>query len=212
MVRITEIFHSIQGEGSRAGLPCVFIRLTGCNLRCSYCDTAYAFHGGAEMSRKEIIEKVKVYNCHLVEITGGEPLTQQECFPLMKELADEGFDVMLETGGSISVADVDSRVKIIMDVKCPSSRMDHKNRLENFNELRKDDEVKFVIGDRTDFDFALDIIKDYIPKGKFVLLFSPVFGKIKPVALAEWLLESGIQARLQLQLHKYIWDPERKGV
>lgn len=212
MIKINEIYKSIQGESSKAGLPCVFVRLTYCNLRCTYCDSVYAFYDGKEMSIFQIIDEVKKYNCKLVEITGGEPLFQNESIDLMKQLCDEGFDVMLETSGSLSIKDIDARVKIIMDLKCPSSKMMKKNLYENVEFLKPTDEIKFVIGNREDYDWSKKIISDYRLNEKCEILFSVVFEQLKPVTLVEWILEDNLNVRYQLQMHKYIWDPKQKGV
>jgi 7-carboxy-7-deazaguanine synthase len=212
MIKINEIYKSIQGESSKAGLPCVFVRLTYCNLRCTYCDSEYAFYDGKEMSITQIIDEVKKYNCKLVEITGGEPLFQNESIDLMKQLCDEGFDVMLETSGSLSIKDIDARVKIIMDLKCPSSKMMKKNLYENIEFLKPTDEIKFVIGNREDYDWSKKIISDYRLNEKCEILFSVVFEQLKPVTLVEWILEDNLNVRYQLQMHKYIWDPKQKGV
>jgi len=212
MIKINEIYKSIQGESSKAGLPCVFVRLTYCNLRCTYCDSEYAFYDGKEMSISQIIDEVKKYNCKLVEITGGEPLFQNESIDLMKQLCDEGFDVMLETSGSLSIKDIDARVKIIMDLKCPSSKMMKKNLYENIEFLKPTDEIKFVIGNREDYDWTKKIINDYRLNEKCEILFSVVFEQLKPVTLVEWILEDNLNVRYQLQMHKYIWDPKQKGV
>lgn len=212
MIKINEIYKSIQGESSKAGLPCVFVRLTYCNLRCTYCDSEYAFYDGKEMSISQIIDEVKKYNCKLVEITGGEPLFQNESIDLMKQLCDEGFDVMLETSGSLSIKDIDARVKIIMDLKCPSSKMMKKNLYENVEFLKPTDEIKFVIGNREDYDWSKKIISDYRLNEKCEILFSVVFEQLKPVTLVEWILEDNLNVRYQLQMHKYIWDPKQKGV
>jgi 7-carboxy-7-deazaguanine synthase len=212
MIKINEIYKSIQGESSKAGLPCVFVRLTYCNLRCTYCDSEYAFYDGKEMSITQIIDEVKKYNCKLVEITGGEPLFQNESIDLMKQLCDEGFDVMLETSGSLSIKDIDARVKIIMDLKCPSSKMMKKNLFENIEFLKPTDEIKFVIGNREDYDWSKKIISDYRLNEKCEILFSVVFEQLKPVTLVEWILEDNLNVRYQLQMHKYIWNPKQKGV
>ena len=212
MLKVNEIYHSIQGESSKSGLPCVFVRLTYCNLRCAYCDTEYAFYDGEDKSIKEIINEVKKYNCKLVEVTGGEPLVQNECLDLMKRLCDEGFDVMLETGGSLTIKDVDERVQIIMDLKCPSSKMEKKNLYENINFLKPKDELKFVIGNREDYDWSKEIISRYKLEEKCEILFSVVFGELEPVALVNWIIEDKLDVRYQLQMHKYIWHPETKGV
>jgi 7-carboxy-7-deazaguanine synthase len=213
MIKVNEIFYSIQGEGSSAGLSCVFVRLTYCNLRCSYCDTEYAFYEGKDLSIDEIIAEVKKYDCNLVEITGGEPLVQMdECLDLMKQLCDEGFEVMIETGGSLTIKNIDPRVKIIMDLKCPSSKMEKKNLYENIDYLKKSDEVKFVIGNREDYDWSLNVINKYNLIDKCEILFSVVFGKIDTVQLVNWILEDKLKVRFQLQMHKFIWHPETKGV
>ena len=213
MLKIHEIYYSIQGESTYSGLPCVFVRLTYCNLRCSYCDTEYAFYDGREMSLHDITAEVKKYDCKLVEITGGEPLVQlKECLQLMKELCDLNYEVMLETGGSISIMEVDKRVKIIMDLKCPSSEMMNKNLLENINYLKKTDEVKFVIGTKEDYEWAKGMIIKYNLDNKCIILFSCVFEKLEPSVLVKWILVDRLDVRFQLQIHKYIWHPETKGV
>jgi 7-carboxy-7-deazaguanine synthase len=194
------------------GSPCVFIRLTFCNLRCTYCDTEYAFYEGKNMSIEEIILEVKKYDCKLVEITGGEPLVQENVHSLMTKLCDDGFKVMIETGGSLTVKNIDNRMKIIMDLKTPSSGMMDKNMYENIGFLKKDDEIKFVIGSRDDYDWSKDIIKKYDLTNRFNILFSPVFNEIQNIELAKWILEDKLNVRFQLQLHKYIWHPETKGV
>ncbi len=213
MLKVNEIFYSIQGEGTSTGLPCVFVRLTYCNLRCTYCDTEYAFYEGKEMTFTEIIDEVKKYDCKLIEITGGEPLVQMdECLILMKQLCDNGFEVMIETGGSISIKEIDERVRIIMDLKCPSSGMVKKNLYENINHLKSTDELKFVIGSREDYDWTLEMIKKYQLMNRCEILFSVVFGKLEPVQLVNWILKDKLNVRFQLQVHKFIWHPDTKGV
>ncbi len=213
MLKVNEIYYSVQGESTAAGLPCVFVRLTYCNLRCTYCDTEYAFYDGKDLSISDIIDEVKKYNCNLVEITGGEPLAQMdECLELMKQLCDYGFKVMIETSGSLTIKDIDPRVKIIMDLKCPSSGMVKKNLYDNINYLKPTDELKFVIGNREDYDWTLDIINKYKLTNKCEILFSVVFGKLEPVQLVNWILEDNLKVRFQLQMHKFIWHPEKKGV
>ena len=192
MLKVNEIFHSIQGEGSKAGMTCVFVRLTYCNLRCTYCDTEYAFYDGKDLTINEIIEQIEKYNCKLVEVTGGEPLVQEECNELMTKLAERGFDVLLETGGSLPINNIDQRVKIIMDLKCPSSGMLKKNLYENISFLKPIDEVKFVIGNREDYDWTKVIIKEY-GLDKFEILLSVVFGELEPVALVNWVLEDKLK-------------------
>lgn len=212
MLKINEIFHSIQGESSRAGEPCVFIRLTGCNLRCSYCDTEYAFYDGKSYTIDDIIEVVEKYNCRLVEVTGGEPLLQEDTLNLMNRLCDDGFEVMLETGGSLPVDTVDGRVKIILDMKCPSSGMTKKNLYANLNWIKTTDEVKFVIGNREDYEWSKNVLEEYGVLNKAAALFSPVFGKLEPSDLAKWILEDKLNVRFQIQIQKYIWDPTLRGV
>lgn len=212
MLKVNEIYYSIQGESSRAGLPCVFVRLTYCNLRCSYCDTEYAFHDGKEMPADLIIEEVKKFHCPLIEITGGEPLFQAESVELMKRLCDEGFDVMLETGGSLTVKEVDKRVMIILDLKCPSSKMMKKNLYENLDYIKTSDEIKFVIGSREDYEWAKETIGKYNLTGKCGILLSTVFGALDPAKMVGWMLEDKLRARFQLQMHKFIWEPDTKGV
>lgn len=212
MLKVNEIYFSVQGESTKAGLPCVFIRLTWCNLRCTYCDTEYAFYDGKNLTIEEILTEIKKYNCNLVEVTGGEPLVQSECLKLMEILCDEGYEVLIETGGSLPIKNIDERVKIIMDLKCPSSGMAHKNLYENINYLKPEDEIKFVIGSRGDYEWTKNIISEYKLNNKCEILFSVVFGKIEPVKLVNWILEENLNVRFQLQMHKFIWEPETKGV
>jgi len=209
---INEIFHSIQGESSHAGRACVFVRLTYCNLRCSYCDTEYAFYDGEPMEVDEILKKVKAYGCKLVEITGGEPLLQDGVHDLMALLCTENFEVLLETGGSLDISRVDPRVKRIVDFKCPSSGMQKKNLWSIIEHLRLADEVKFVIGNREDFDWSVSKINQYDLLDRCPVLMSNVFEVLEPVILAEWILDSKLNIRFQLQAHKYIWEPETRGV
>jgi 7-carboxy-7-deazaguanine synthase len=212
MIKVNEIYFSIQGESSKAGLPCVFVRLTYCNLRCTYCDTEYAFYEGKDLSINEILHDIKKFGCKLVEITGGEPLVQKESLELMKILCDEGFSVMLETGGSLSIKGIDPRVKIIMDLKCPSSGMVKKNFYDNINFLKPEDEVKFVMGSWEDYIWTKEVLKKYNIISKCEVLVSVVFGKLDPVKLVEWILEDKLNVRFQLQMHKFIWEPSTKGV
>jgi len=212
MLKVNEIYYSIQGESSNAGLPCVFIRLTFCNLRCSYCDTEYAFYEGQDYSIEQITSEIRKYHCKLVEVTGGEPLVQNETYELIRQLCNAGYDVMLETGGSLPIETVDKRVKIIMDLKCPSSKMALKNRFENIMFLKPKDEVKFVIGTREDYEWTKNIIKEYSLTERCHILISPVFGEIQPAELVEWILKDNLKVRFQLQLHKFIWEPGKKGV
>ena len=213
-LKVNEIFYSIQGESSYAGLPCVFIRLTGCNLRCSYCDTRYAYEEGREMEIGEIIDRVASCRCPLVEITGGEPLIQQETPFLIFSLLEKDYEVLLETNGTQDISLVDERCVKIVDIKCPSSGEDENNDLENLDRLTDKDEVKFVIGGREDYEYARKILEimDYKSSRMNQIHFSPVFGKMEPEILAEWILEDNLNVRLQIQLHKIIWDPEKRGV
>ncbi len=212
MLKINEIFYSIQGESSAAGLPTTFVRLTGCNLRCTYCDTEYAFYEGEDFTVEEAIQKVKEHGCKLVEVTGGEPLMQKDVFPFMTQLCDKGFDVMLETSGSLPIEKVDKRVKIIMDLKTPSSGMMNKNLYENIEYLKPNDEVKFVIGTQEDYNWSKEQIEKFGLTEKANVLFSPVFNSIEPKQIVEWILNDKLNVRFQLQMHKYIWEPETRGV
>lgn len=212
MLKINEVFYSIQGESSFAGLPCIFVRLTYCNLRCSYCDTEHAFYEGTEFTIEQVLTEVKKYNCNLVEVTGGEPLVQPEVHLLMRKLCDLGFQVMLETGGSLPIKEIDPRVKIIMDLKCPSSKMSDKNLYENINYLKATDEIKFVIGNREDYEWAKYIIEEYLLTEKCDILFSNVFSELESIQLAEWILKDNLKVRFQIQMHKYIWSPTKRGV
>ncbi len=212
MLKVNEIYYSIQGESTKAGLPCIFIRLTYCNLRCKYCDTEYAFFEGKDLTINEILDEVKKFECNLIEITGGEPLVQLESIDLMKTLCNNGYDVLLETGGSLPIKYIDPRVKIIMDLKCPSSGMLKKNNYENINYIKTEDEIKFVIGSREDYEWSREIINNYRLNNKCSVLFSVVFGELEPVKLVEWILADKLNVRFQLQMHKIIWEPTAKGV
>ena len=211
-LKVNEIFYSIQGESTYAGLPCVFVRLTYCNLRCTYCDTAYAFYEGEDLTIEEILALVEAFHCNLVEVTGGEPLVQKNSLPLLRALCDAGYEVLLETGGHMDIAPVDKRVKRIMDIKCPSSGESAKVRWQNIDLLTSEDQVKFVIGDRADFEFARDTVRKYTLNETCPVLFSPVFGRLENKTLAEWILEDHLPVRMQLQMHKYIWPPDQRGV
>ncbi len=211
-MKINEIFKSIQGESSYAGLPCVFIRTTACNLRCGWCDTAYAFHEGEEQAMASILETVRRLGCRYVEVTGGEPLLQEEVYPLIRALLDEHYHVLVETGGSLPIDRLDPRVTVIMDIKCPGSGMSQTVCWENVRHLKAGDEVKFVIADRADYTWAREVLAQYPTLQERCVLFSPVFGKMPPQALAEWILEDDLPVRMQLQMHKYIWDPTLRGV
>ena len=214
MLRVTEIFRSIQGESTHAGRPCTFVRLTGCPMRCVWCDSEYTFTGGDHFHIDDVVAQVHAFGCRLVEITGGEPLAQKEAFELIKRLCDEGFEVLVETGGYVSTANVDERAKVILDVKCPASGEEQRNHWENLDLLRADkDEVKFVVANRADWDYARSIIKKYdLEKRARAVLVSPAWEQVDLQALADWIAESGLNIRMQLQLHKYIWGPEARGV
>jgi 7-carboxy-7-deazaguanine synthase len=211
-MRVTEIFHSIQGESTFAGLPCVFIRLTGCPLRCTWCDTEYSFYGGMEMALEEVLERVSSYGCELVEITGGEPLHQKEAFTLIERLCRHGYTVLIETSGAIDISPVHPRAHVILDVKCPSSGMADRMDWANLDRITSKDEVKFVIKDRVDYDWAVAVVKQRDLERRCTVLFSTVFGELEPRQLAEWVLADRLHARVQLQLHKYIWSPDMRGV
>jgi 7-carboxy-7-deazaguanine synthase len=213
MLTVNEIFHSIQGESTHAGRPCVFIRLTACDLRCSWCDTPYAFHEGQKMSVDDVLGRVHDFGCDVVEITGGEPLLQQEVYPLMQRLLDEGRTVMLETGGHVSVDRVPERVIRVIDVKCPGSGESEKNHWPNLDQLRPTDEVKFVIKDRTDYEYARGVVATHQLVGRCAaVLLSPVHGVLDAKQLAAWVLEDRLPVRVQLQVHKFIWDARTRGV
>ena len=212
ILKINEIFKSIQGESTYMGRACTFIRLTYCNLRCSYCDTEYSFHEGEDMSIQDIIKKIKPMKTKIVEVTGGEPMLQQNVIPLMEELLNNSYEVLLETCGAISLKDVPTGVKKIVDFKCPSSNMKDKNLWSILDELSKDDEIKFVIGDRNDYEWTKEKISKYNLDEKWTVLFSPVFNKLHLDELADWILNDNLNVRLQLQMHKYIWDPDMRAV
>jgi 7-carboxy-7-deazaguanine synthase len=213
MLTINEIFYSVQGESTYAGRPCVFVRLTACDLRCSWCDTPYAFHEGSKQSVEKVLGRVDGFACPLVEVTGGEPLLQEEVYPLMERLLERGRTVLLETGGHRSTARVPERVVTILDVKCPGSGESEKNDWNNLDRLRLHDEVKFVVKDRGDYEYARDVITRYhLPDRVNAIHLSPVHGVMNPRTLSEWVLQDNLPVRVQLQLHKYIWDPATRGV
>jgi len=209
---INEIFYSIQGESSRMGLPCIFVRLAFCNLRCAWCDSEYTFYEGKDISLAELLDQVSEYDCRLVEVTGGEPLAQENVIPFMKALCDRGYEVLLETSGSLDISHVDSRVRRIVDIKCPGSGMVARNRYKNIELLTPQDEVKFVIKDRHDYEWAKNMIGEHGLMGRCPILMSPVFGELENVHLSEWILDDGLNVRFQIQMHKYIWDPQQRGV
>lgn len=210
-MRITEIYQSIQGESSYAGLPCVFVRTTGCDLRCSWCDSEFTFTGGTTMTLDRIIAEVEEYDCELVELTGGEPLLQPEIYELATRLADAGLTILIETGGHRDVSKLDPRVIRIMDLKCPASGECEKNLWSNLEHLRPVDEVKFVIANRDDYDWTLETIREHRLEDRVKLLVSTAFGMIDPDRVVEWMLADKLRARFQLQLHKYIWPPDARG-
>jgi 7-carboxy-7-deazaguanine synthase len=212
-LRINEIFKSIQGESTWAGRPCVFVRLTGCNLRCSWCDTEYAFYEGKQMAVAEVVEHVASYGCDLVEVTGGEPLLQKGVRALFELLLAQGRIVMVETSGERDLSAVDPRVIKIMDLKCPGSGECERNRWNNLEWLTLRDEVKFVIGDRHDYEWAREMTREHnLPSRVNAVLMSPVFGRLKASELAAWVLEDQLRVRMQLQMHKHIWSPNARGV
>ncbi len=214
MLKVNEIFYSIQGESSYAGLPCVFVRLTGCNLRCSYCDTRYAYEEGKDLEIGEIIDRVTSYRRRLIEITGGEPLIQKETPDLTYQLLEKGFEVLLETNGSIDISTIDERCVKIVDIKCPSSGQEKNTDLENLKRLSIRDEIKFVIGSREDYLYAQNIMSLIRKKNLKIkpALFSPLYNQMDPKLLAEWILADHMDARMQIQLHKIIWGPETRGI
>ena len=205
-LRITEIFHSLQGESVTVGLPTVFVRLTGCPLRCQYCDTAYAFNGGNMMSIDCILERIASFACQYVCVTGGEPLAQPGCIELLKKLCDAGHSVSLETSGARSIAEVDERVMIVMDLKTPDSGECKKNMLVNIPLLKQSDQIKFVLCHREDYQWAIKIVNDHQLATRFQVLFSPSWGQLNPTALADWIIEDRMPVRFQLQLHKLLWN------
>jgi 7-carboxy-7-deazaguanine synthase len=213
VLTINEIFHSIQGESTHAGKPCVFVRLTACDLRCSWCDTPYAFHEGHRMSLDAVLDEVERFGCETVEVTGGEPLLQKEVYSLMQALLDLGKTVLVETGGHRSIAEVPRDVIKVMDIKCPGSGEADKMDWSNLDRLAAHDEVKFVIRDRADYEYARDVLSRHDLTGKVAaVLFSPVHGVLDSRTLSEWVLTDRLPVRVQLQLHKYIWDPGTRGV
>ena len=210
-LKIFEIFYSLQGESSRVGLPTIFIRLSGCPMRCHYCDTAYAFQGGSMMTIDEIIKTIKKYDTPYVTVTGGEPLAQKEVLSLLKVLADQNYEVSLETGGGLSIKEVDPRIKIILDIKTPESGEEKKNHWDNLNLIHSKDEIKFVLCSREDYYWAKKILNQYKLAEKCDVLFSPVYQKLNTTNLGNWILEDQLPVRMQIQLHKLLWG-EKPGV
>jgi 7-carboxy-7-deazaguanine synthase len=212
VLKINEIFKSVQGESSFSGLPCIFIRLTGCNLRCGYCDSEYAFYEGKNMSIDEVMNTITPYKIKLVEVTGGEPLLQEEVYPLMDKLLENDYQVLIETGGSLSIAKVPEPVIKIVDIKCPGSGEDSKNNLDNLHHLKVNDEIKFVILDRNDYEWSRSFLHQHSSNLKAKIILSPVYGKLQLKDLAEWVLEDNLPVRIQTQLHKVIWGKDAIGV
>ncbi len=209
---VHEVYRSLQGESTFAGLPCVFVRLTACHLRCRYCDTPHAFLQGQTVSLDDLVEQVLAFPDHLVEVTGGEPLLQPEVYPLMTRLADAGRTVLLETSGAVDISPVDPRVRVILDLKTPGSGEVEANDWTNLGRLRPHDEVKIVVCDRDDFDWAVETVRLYDLIGRVPVLIGPSFGQVDPTDLTAWVLESNLPLRLQIQLHKILWEPDRRGV
>jgi 7-carboxy-7-deazaguanine synthase len=207
--RITEIFYSLQGETRTVGLPTVFVRLTGCPLRCGYCDTAYAFHGGEKRDIIDIVNEVRSYNPRYVTVTGGEPLAQKSCHELLSALCDLDIEVSLETSGAINISTVDPRVVCVMDLKTPASGEESKNKYDNIDKLKPTDQVKFVICDRNDYEWACHKVEEYDLASRSEVLFSPVHGDLKPADLADWIIEDNLPVRMQIQMHKYLWGDEQ---
>jgi 7-carboxy-7-deazaguanine synthase len=212
VLTVNEVFFSIQGEGTRAGLPCVFVRLTGCPLRCTYCDTAYAFHEGRKRGEDDVIAEVEAYPCRLLLLTGGEPLAQAAAFPFVTKMIDRGWQVLVETSGHVPLDALDPRAVAIVDVKTPASGEGHRMHWANLDRLKPTDEVKFVIADRADYEWSRTLVRERKLADRCPVLFSPVHGVLDPGVLGRWLLEDGLPARLQVQLHKYLWPGVERGV
>lgn len=211
-LKVHEIFYSIQGESTFAGRPCVLVRLTGCQMRCTWCDTEYAFHEGQWKTRADILAEVAAHNCPLVELTGGEPLLQPGAFHLLRDFCEAGYEVLVETGGGVDISKVDSRVRRILDVKCPASGESEANHWQNLNHLKATDEVKFVIADREDYLWANDVVRRHRLVEICPVHYSPVHGSVDLQELAGWILHDRLGVRMQLQMHKFVWSPETRGV
>ena len=212
MLTVNEVFFSIQGEGTRAGLPCVFVRLTGCPLRCVYCDTAYAFHEGRRRQEADVMAEVEAFPCRLLLLTGGEPLAQGAAFPFVTRLIDRGWQVLVETSCHVPIDDLDARAVVILDVKTPASGESHRMHGPNLDRLQGKDEVKFVIADRADYEWSRAMVRERGLAARCPVLFSPVHGALDPGVLARWILDDGLPARVQVQLHKYLWPGVERGV
>ena len=209
---INEIFASVQGESTFAGWPCVFVRTTGCPLRCSWCDTTYAFHGGEQTTVGDVVERALAHRVQHVEVTGGEPLSQKAVPSLLTRLCDSGLTVLLETSGAIDIAHVDERVHVIMDIKCPGSGMSDRMRWQNLDLIKSKDELKFVLASRKDYEFARQVIREHRLPERCQVLLSTVFTQVEPKSVVEWMLEDQLTVRLQLQMHKFIWPVDKRGV
>lgn len=209
---VNEVFFSIQGEGTRAGRPCVFVRLTGCPLRCTWCDTAYAFHEGTRRSLDDVLDELDAHPCRLVQVTGGEPLAQPAAFSLVSALADRGWEVLVETSGHVLIDTLDRRAVAVMDVKAPGSGESHRMEWRNLDLLRPQDEVKFVVKDRADYEWSRDVVRRHGLGGRNTVLFSPVHDVLAPALLVGWILEDALPVRLSLQVHKYVWPGVIRGV
>jgi 7-carboxy-7-deazaguanine synthase len=212
VLTVNEIFFSIQGEGTRAGRPCLFVRLTGCPLRCVWCDTAYAFHEGRQRAEEDVLAELERHPCRLVQVTGGEPLSQPAAFPFVTRLLDAGYEVLVETSGHVSLAQLDPRAVAIMDVKAPGSGETHRMDWDNLERLKPTDEAKFVLAGRADYEWSRDLVRERRLAERCPVLFSPVHGQLDPGELSRWILEDGLPVRLQVQLHKYLWPGVERGV
>jgi 7-carboxy-7-deazaguanine synthase len=212
VLTVNEVFFSIQGEGTRAGLPCVFVRLTGCPLRCVYCDTTYAFHEGVRWEEADVIAEVETFPCRLLLLTGGEPLAQPAAFPFVTRLLDRGWQVVIETSGHVPTDALDPRAVVILDVKTPASGELPRMHWDNLGRLRPTDEAKFVIADRADYEWSRALVRDRALAGRCTVLFSPVHGALDPGEMARWVLQDGLPVRVQVQLHKYLWPGAERGV
>jgi 7-carboxy-7-deazaguanine synthase len=209
---VNEVFFSVQGEGTRAGLPCVFVRLTGCPLRCAWCDTAYAFHEGERREEEDLLAEIEAYPCRLAQVTGGEPLAQAAAFPFISRLLDRGWQVLVETSGHIPLEGLDRRAVAVMDIKAPGSGESHRTEWSNLERLKPTDELKLVLLDRRDYEWARDLLRGRALAERCTVLFSPVHGVLDPGELARWVLDDGLPVRVQVQLHKYLWPGVERGV